>query len=142
MVHTSRANMHEKILRQMYWRFKPDYTGVEIEYSYCFSSQIYCILVQDNNLVTEYKIKEKSNTNTSAHSIVKMEITTRWQILETRVPRTTNQNTKCFGANGQRELQQYHTTRYQFNSIEGKYVNIHLKVLMETLINIKYIMNG
>lgn len=110
MVHTFRANMHEKILRQMYWRFKPDYTGVEIEYSYCFSSQIDCILVQDNNLVTEYKIEEKSNTNTSAHSIVKMEITTRWQILETQVPRTTNQNTKCFGANGQRELWEGATT--------------------------------
>ncbi|CAG2247157.1 unnamed protein product [Mytilus edulis] len=136
---TSRANKHDKILRQ----FTGDVnltTGVEIENTHTFfhhagnsSSQIDYILVQDKNLVAEYKIEDKSSANTSAHTIVKMEITC--QMTNTRYSSKKNNKAKFKMLWEQIDKESYNNAIQQdINLIEQeKDVNIQLKVLMETL---------
>ncbi|CAC5361741.1 unnamed protein product [Mytilus coruscus] len=77
---TSRTNKHDKMLRNFAKNMNLK-TGVELVNTHTFfhhagnsSSQIDYILVQDENLVEDYTIEEISCANTSAHTIVKMEI--------------------------------------------------------------------
>ncbi|CAC5381557.1 unnamed protein product [Mytilus coruscus] len=136
---TSRANKHDKILRKFIGDVNLT-TGDEIENTHTFfhhagnsSSQIDYIFVQDKKLFAEYKIEEKSSANTSAHSIVKMEIAC--QMTNIRNSSNINNKAKFKMVWEQINIESYNNTIQQdINSIEEeKDVNIQLKVLMETL---------
>ncbi|VDI26426.1 Hypothetical predicted protein [Mytilus galloprovincialis] len=136
---TSRTNKHDKMLRNFAKNMNLT-TGVELVNTHTFfhhagnsSSQIDYILVQDENLVMDYKIEERSCANTSAHTIVKMEIASQM----TKIRKSNQQNNKA-----KYKMQWEQIDKKGYNSIiqnsitsieNEKDVNIQLDILMEAM---------
>ncbi|CAC5361724.1 unnamed protein product [Mytilus coruscus] len=136
---TSRTNKHDKMLRNFAKNMNLT-TGVELVYTHTFfhhagnsSSQIDNILVLDENLVDDYTIEEKSCANTSAHTIVKMEIACQM----TKIRKSNQQNNKS-----KYKMQWDQIDKKSYNSIlqnsissieNEKDVNIQLDMLMEAM---------
>ncbi|CAC5386913.1 unnamed protein product [Mytilus coruscus] len=138
---TSRTNKHDKMLRNFAKNMNLT-TGVELVNTHTFfhhagnsSSQIDYILVQDETLVEDYTIVEKSCANTSAHTIVKMEIASQM----TKIRKSNQQNNK---SKYKMQWDQIDKKSYKsiiqnsISSIENeKDVNIQLDMLMEAMTN-------